>query len=131
MPHFHAVIWIDHREADLHGFNWDNDQETILHHKNAAHKIHHKAAEKTGSNHSHEDKAYLEEIAKALDAFQEILIVGPAAAKTELKKYLDQNHAALAARVVGVEAMDHPSDGELLAFARRYFRVKDRATPQR
>jgi hypothetical protein len=27
----------------------------------------------------------------------------------------------VAPKIVGIEAMDHPSDGELLAFARKYF----------
>jgi hypothetical protein len=32
----------------------------------------------------------------------------------------------VAAKIVGVEALDHPSDGELLAFARKFFAPDDR-----
>jgi hypothetical protein len=30
-----------------------------------------------------------------------------------------------------VEALDHPTDGELVAHARQYFRAADRMAPQR
>ena len=70
----------------------------------------------------HEDKNYLSAVANALKPFREILIVGPGLAKTELKKYLDTKAPGVAECVVGVEPIDHPSDGELLNFARRYFR---------
>ena len=29
-------------------------------------------------------------------------------------------------KVIGVETVDHPSDGQLVAFARKYFVAKDR-----
>jgi hypothetical protein len=32
----------------------------------------------------------------------------------------------VAAKVIGIEALDHPSDGELLAFARKFFAPDDR-----
>jgi hypothetical protein len=31
----------------------------------------------------------------------------------------------MSARVVGVETVDHPSDGQLLAHARQYFQAAD------
>jgi hypothetical protein len=38
---------------------------------------------------------------------------------------LEKRHATVAKQVVGVESLDHPSDGELLAFAKRYFKRVD------
>jgi hypothetical protein len=35
-----------------------------------------------------------------------------------------------AAKVLGVETLDHPTHGEIVAFARHYFHAKDRMTPQ-
>jgi hypothetical protein len=32
--------------------------------------------------------------------------------------------------VIGVETVDHPSDAQLVAFARKYFVAKDRLLPQ-
>ena len=56
---------------------------------------------------------------------EEILIVGPGGAKTELHHDLQARHASVAQHVVAVEGSDHPSDGQLLAFARKYFKRID------
>jgi hypothetical protein len=31
----------------------------------------------------------------------------------------------MAAKVIGVETVDHPSDGQLVAYARKYFHARD------
>jgi hypothetical protein len=54
------------------------------------------------------------------------LITGPAGTKKELASYLGEDQPSVAAKIVGVEPLDHPSDGELLAFARRFFAPDDR-----
>ena len=122
MTQINAVVWIDHRSAHIHSFNRDESENILVRHADASHKVHSKASGTPGSQHAHEDKAYLSSVALALQAFEEILIVGPSMAKTELKKYLDTKAAHVAKHVVGVEPMDHPTDGQLLDFARRYFR---------
>jgi hypothetical protein len=33
--------------------------------------------------------------------------------------------------IAGVETVDHPSDGQLVAFARHYFKAEDRMLPQK
>jgi hypothetical protein len=33
--------------------------------------------------------------------------------------------------IAGVETVDHPSDGQLVAFARYYFKAEDRMLPQK
>ena len=59
-----------------------------------------------------------------------ILIVGPAQEKDFFAKFLSQKHPAIRAHVEGVEKADHPSDGELLDYARRYVRAADHMRPQ-
>jgi hypothetical protein len=53
----------------------------------------------------------------------EILIIGPASAKTELAKYLRDKHPKTADRIVAVETADHPSDPEIVAYAKRHFKI--------
>ena len=67
------------------------------------------------------DKAFLKRVGEAVAGSAGILITGPAGAKKELAAYLEKDQPAVAARIVGVEPLDHPSDGELLAFARKFF----------
>ena len=58
------------------------------------------------------------------------LITGPASAKNELASYIRQENPDLAQRISGVEAMDHPTDGALVAFARKFFKADDRMHSQ-
>jgi stalled ribosome rescue protein Dom34 len=128
MSHFHAAIWIDHHEARVISFSPDESDENTV----AAHSVKHSqhSAGKSRGWRTPEDPAYYEDVAKKLEGFGEILIVGPANAKFELLKHLQARHADLAAKVVGIETVDHPTDGQLTHFARNYFHKKDRMLPQ-
>jgi hypothetical protein len=37
-----------------------------------------------------------------------------------------ENHRSLASKIVGVETTDHPTGGEIVDHARRYFTASDR-----
>ena len=51
-----------------------------------------------------------------------VLLVGPGVSKNHFVTYLEGHHQKnLANRIVGTEAMDHPSDAQIVAFARKYF----------
>src|SRR5262249_50486333 len=60
-----------------------------------------------------------------------VTVTGPANAKTELVKHIGQHDPRLMNIIVGVETVDHPSDGQLVAYARRYFKAEDRMLPQK
>jgi stalled ribosome rescue protein Dom34 len=130
MSHSHAVVWIDHREARVFHFNATEDDEKDVHPKDAHVHIHHHANE-IGSGHAAEDQKYLHQVAAAIADAKEALITGPANAKHELMKHIEHHDPKLAKIVVGVETLDHPTNGELIAHARKFFRAADRMTPQK
>jgi hypothetical protein len=66
----------------------------------------------------------------ALKPSHEILIVGHGTAKDELASFIRDHAPLLAPRIMGVKAMDQPTKGEILAFARKFFEAKDLMTPQ-
>ena len=127
--HFHAVVWIDHRQARIIHFNADKVDETVVRPHNPARQVHHKA-NSIGSGHAAEDQDFLHRTTAATASTHAVLITGPANAKTELVKHISQHDPALSKLIVGVEALDHPSDGELLDFARHYFRAQDLMSSQ-
>jgi stalled ribosome rescue protein Dom34 len=127
--HFHAIVWIDHREAKIFHFNATDVDRAVLHSHLTGQHLHHKA-NTTGSGHLGVDKEFFHRVLEALTHTGALLITGPANAKTELKNYIGQQRPELAKRISGVEALDHPSDGSLLAFARKYFKADDRMHPQ-
>ena len=129
--HFHGVVWLDHRTARIFGFDLRGSDHTgrqIASH--APHHLHHKTGSASGE-HARGDAAYYDAIAASLADFREILIAGPAAARTEFAAHIRDRHPALAARVMGNLAMDHAGDGEIIAAARTFFQQIDRTTPQK
>jgi hypothetical protein len=123
--HYHALVWIDHKVARIFHFDDDTNQTEIVHSTHPHEHLHHKA-NSGDSGHARVDKLFLERVSGALGNSGAILIAGPAGAKTELHTFMKQKHPQLAARVSAVETLDHPTDGELLAHGRRFFRADDR-----
>lgn len=125
MAHPFAVVWIDHAQAKVVHFSKDDHSAQVVHNPHGKQHLHHKAGA-TGSGHAGADHAYLEDVSKALAGVGAILITGPASAKTELSAHLKDKHKDIAKAVAAVESMDHPSDGQLLDHARKYFAKHER-----
>jgi stalled ribosome rescue protein Dom34 len=130
MSHFHAVVWIDHAEAHVLHFTLDEAERSIVHAHGKHRNIHHHAGT-LGSGKAPEDTAYFAKVASSLAGAQEILLTGPANEKIEFRKYLEAHARPLAAAVVAVQTSDHPTDGELLRHARKYFVAADRMHVER
>ena len=125
MLYDHAVVWIDHREAHVQSFTREASESSFVKALGSPRKIHHRAGSIDGAK-APENRLFFGLVAEALNGAQEVLIVGPAQTKDEFFKYLKSHHAQLAKKVMGVETADHPSDGQLLEHARRFFRAADR-----
>lgn len=125
MSHYHAVVWLDHSEAHVMHISPDDVEKSIVH-PSKAHQHLHSRSGHVGSGKPAEDKAYYHAIAEALRGAQEILIVGPAQAKLQLVKHIHSHDKDLSDKVVGVESIDHPTDAQVVAYARKYFVAKDK-----
>ncbi len=128
--HFHAVVWIDHREARVFHFSPSDAEKLVLHPDNPTRHIHHKA-NSIGSGHAAEDHNFLEAVTQSIADAGAVLITGPANAKTELVKHIGAHHPQLMKIITGIETVDHPSDGQLVAHARKYVKVEDEMLPQK
>jgi stalled ribosome rescue protein Dom34 len=124
MSHYHAVVWIDHKEAHVMHISPEDVEKSIVHPSKPHQHLHHHAGT-LGPGRAPEDQAYYHRVVEALAGAQEILVVGPAQAKLALIKHMHAHDPAVAAQVVGVETVDHPTDGQVVAYARKYFRAKD------
>ncbi len=128
MTHNHAIVWMDSQEARIFRFNAaDVEQENLKAH-NPFRKVHHKAGV-IGAGHQAMDMSFMDHIVDALRGTTAWLLVGPSQAKNELVRHLDKHMPRVKATLVGVEPMDHPTDGELLDHARRAFKAIDRMAP--
>lgn len=124
MSHIHAVVWLDHREAQVIDFSIDETHTVHVKNPGSHKKVQHRGGV-FGSDKRPDDGPFFDEIVTAIGDAREVLVVGPGTGKTLFKHHIDKHHAGLAKRVVGVETVDHPSEGELLAHARKVFKRID------
>lgn len=115
MTTFHTVVWLDHTEAHVVMFDRDHMEAQKI-----KSRSHHK-------NHGRDEdySAYFADVAKALTGAREVLLTGPSLARVQLRDWCTQHNAAVAATVVDCISSDHPSDGQLVAMARQYFKKFD------
>jgi stalled ribosome rescue protein Dom34 len=121
----HVVVWIDHKEAHVIHFTPDAAENEVLRTHSTHPHLHVKAGIQ-GSGHAAENIPYFEDIANAIKDSLEILIVGPGLEKLEFMKHLMKHQHLVAEKVISVETVDHPSDRQILAYARKYFDKADR-----
>ena len=124
MSQVHAIVWLDHLNATIVSFSLGSTDKIDVHSHSPESHIHHKARS-IGSGHAADDHRFFDEIAQALVGIHEVLIAGPGNAKTAFEAYIAEHDVGLARRVVGIETLDHPTEPELLAHARKYFAAID------
>jgi hypothetical protein len=86
-------------------------------------------ANSIGSGHASPDHDYLQAVAESVADAGAVLITGPANAKTELADHIRLHDPALAKVIAGIETVDHPSDPQLVAYAKAYLKATDRMQP--
>lgn len=115
----HVAVWIDHQQARLFHVQGVRVDEQML----AAQSPHHRHARgaQEAKQNAEAAKRFFGHVAAALDGAEEILVLGPSSAKHELVSYMNVHAKHVASKVVGVEAVDHPTDGQLVALANKHF----------
>jgi stalled ribosome rescue protein Dom34 len=113
MPRAHAVVWLDHHAASIHQFDADSASSAKL----KAHE-HETRQHNSGVRAVHE---FFGDVCDALSAHKEVLITGSRTTLSDFKHYVEKHRPQLMSLVAGYEAVDHPTDGQLIAFARTYF----------
>jgi hypothetical protein len=118
MSLFHAVAWIDHQSAQVLQF----DAEHIQAGKVKAHS-HHTPQHGSAVRTEHE---FFGQVCDALEGITEVLAVGPKTGLSDFEHYAKKHRAATATRIVGYEVVDHPTQNQLVAMARKWFIQHDR-----
>jgi hypothetical protein len=113
MSTYHAVVWMDYQEAHVLMFDREHVETQRV---------------KSRSHHKHQGKpldtpAFYAGIAKVLVGTHEVLLTGPGLARNEFQDWCHKHHASVT--VVDSIASDHPSDAQVVALARQYFKKFD------
>lgn len=120
MPIPESVLWLDHKTAKL--FSLDGTTAWTLSATPEGEEEHRpNKATASGRRGDHSAEHYYRTLLERLPAAGPLLICGPSTAKLELSRYLEKHAPALHRRVVAVEPMDHPTEHQLVAWAKRKF----------
>ena len=118
MTTIHAVVWIDHQNAQILQFDAEHVEASRV--KAHSHHTHqHHSAVRT----QHE---FYGEVCDAMAGVPEILLTGSRQNLADFDHYVRKHRPQLVKSVVGSEVVDHPSTPQLVAMARKWFLKYDR-----
>jgi stalled ribosome rescue protein Dom34 len=118
MTTLHAVVFIDHTQAQVLQFDAEHVQAEKV-------KTHSHQTRQHGSAVRSEHE-YFGHVCDALEGIPEVLVTGPKTGLADFRHYADKHRPATAKCIVGYEPVDHPSENQLVALARKYFLKYDR-----
>ena len=118
MTLFHAVLWLDHQSAQVLQF----DAEHVQASKVKAHS-HHTAQHGSAVRTQHEFFAH---VCDALAGIPEVLVTGSHQAQADFRHYVAKHRSALLPHLMAWETVDHPTENQLVALARKAFLKIDR-----
>lgn len=117
----HAVLWLDHRNAKVLHF----DADTVQVQKVQAH-THDTGQHGSAVRTEHE---FFGEVCDELMSVAHIVVTGNHTALSDFRHYVNKHRLSLDPQILGWETVDHPTDPQLLAFARKYFIDRARLAP--
>ena len=116
-----AVLWMDQKEARIFELDEHKAERSVVNaHGPHAHR-HAKALDLRVRSHPDDQHRFFHDVARALEGCGQVLLVGPAQTKLHFLRYVQDHDRPTAAKVVGIESADHPTDGQLVAHLRSYF----------
>lgn len=124
MTYARAIVWLDHRSARVIHFSREHSEVVQLHSEVEERRLHRKSG-RPGSGHAPDDVELFDRVANEVASVPSVLIVGPGTARKAFELHLQHRRPDVARRIVGVEKLDHPTDGELLAYGRSFFKRLD------
>ena len=115
----HCIVALSHHKAHVYHLDGQTPGEVTLHEAPVREIDNRHIADGKRVDH----KQFFEEVAKALTSAKEILIVGNGTAKEEFTHHLEHHHRQVASHVVGVESLDHATEPQMLAMAKKKFKT--------
>jgi hypothetical protein len=121
----HVTVWIDHDEARIFHVDADTFSEQTVRAPNR-HVHRHPKGSSAENRHPADAHQFFGAVLGELEGAERVLVVGPSTAKLQFIHYAYKRDHTLEPRIVGVETVDHPTDGQLIAYSKRYFAADDR-----
>ncbi len=117
----HVAVWMDGEEARVFHVRKKGLDEATGHSPRYCVQRHPKDDLARTGTRPEGDHHFFRELAGPLEHAGRILLLGPSTATLLFLRYLQRSAPEPEARIIGLETADHPSDGEMAAYVRRYF----------
>ena len=118
MTLFHAVAFVDHQSAQVLQFGSEHAVERKIH----AHQ-HYTRKHGSGVRVEHE---FFGSVCDAFEGIAEVLVTGGHKGLADFRHYVEKHRPQTGNRIVGYEVVDHPTENQLVALARKHFAKYDR-----
>lgn len=117
-----VVVWLDPKEAYVFTLKTAGVEKSHLKKESVDHHRRHKKDIHMDSNEQH----YYHELALRLHGTDRLFLLGPSQSKTHFKNYLEtHDDNGLAKKIIGLEILEHVTDNQILAAARKSFQKYD------
>lgn len=118
------IVWVDRVHAKVFHFSEEKmERKTVQAH------FHHHHTHRLEQDEKESTRFY-RELSGLMSLADSILLMGPGLAKEHLRNYLCEHHPLVAKKIVGCETVDHPTDGQIADFARKYFQTHGALQPR-
>ena len=117
----YVAVWIDHHEARIFQVGPEGPHSEVV--KAHPHPKHGRRIRQ--NDHAEADGHFFHDVVGALAAADDVLLVGPGTAKLQFMRWLHAHAPKVEAKIVAVESSDHPSDGQLAAYVKKYFHTDE------
>jgi stalled ribosome rescue protein Dom34 len=108
-----AVVLIDHQNAQVLRIDSESGPGGKVHARKHNTRQH-------GSTVRTEHE-FFAEVCDALAGFNEVLVTGSHQAQTDFRHFVEKHRPHIRPLIVAWETVDHPSEGQLLALARKFY----------
>jgi len=113
MSRTQAVLWTDHRAAQVLRLDEEHVQEQKVRTHSHYTRQHH-----SGVRTEHE---FFGEVCNALGGIDDVLVTGSHTAVADFRHYAEKHRPHVAERIAAYQIVDHPTENQLVALARQYF----------
>ena len=113
------VVFVDQEHAKIFELHPQKVEEHTL----RRHEVRHHSGAEKGQNQQKNTDKFFHQVSGHLGSAHEILLVGPGVAKTHFKEYLEKHAHDIGKKVVGIDTVDHPTDGQIVALAKKFFKA--------
>ena len=112
-----AIVSIDHHHALIQQFHGEDVQRRAV-----REHTHNTRQHASGVRSEHE---FFGQVCDSLAGIAEVLVAGSHTAQADFRHYVEKHRPALVANIAGWETVDHLTNGQLVALARKFFEKHD------